>query len=454
MSFIGTIEKSGAIPVQDFSFRTGKRKGKISVGRRAVRYGVRITDREDDPGQLGHWVIDEDVIGDFLDGVGWPHQKPPQKEAGQIDRENGAWMGAWPAVLTQAPPPQARGKTSSGPLPSNAAYKARPLFQHPSIGLKDDTRFIELEVIPAIPDLKKGTKGIVLNLTHEDKQVAVFMPITSDKLIAHWLNGPNDQSSTVYDIGPNGEIDPNRNARIDTTWKVRQWIEPCAGATSTGLTSAKFGVAINGMASPKGPGYIFTTFPGMDALFSYLMFGPLRTATLRHKFGDRSVDGPLVAGALDTKSYFTGGNEPYDGPLRFIEEPYPEVNDSIHPYEVFRKMDFRVKHPFCNKMLPGVWKEYVRIPITETPPCTPTKNHDTISGGDGNPSRLYDHSSNMLYMGKFQGNGEVWQPRVGVNRGAPSLSTAEKSKRDRASKSVSVVTGRKENDARLVRPQF
>ncbi len=463
MTGIGTIEKVGVIPVQDFSFRTGKRRGKVDVGQRAVRYGVRITDREDEKGQLGHFVIDPDVIGDFLDGVGWPATEPPRVEAGQIKRENGAWMGAWPAVLTSIPQPINPKAISSNPLlgPSTV-YKVRPLFEHPKIGLKGDLRFVELEVIPALPDLKKGTKGIVLNLTHEDKQVPVFMPINSDKLIAHWLNSPNDQSTTVFDINRDGIPDPDRNARIDTTWQVREWTEPCQKAPviipPTGKTgvkprkprkppalqsSAKYGVAINAKRSHEGPGYFFATYPGMDALFSFLMNGPLRPATLRHKLADRPTDGPLVAGALDTNAYFTGGNEPYDGPLRFIEQPYPEVNDGVHPYEVFRHMDFRVKHGFRCRNIEGVWKEFVRLPVTETPPCTPTKQLDTILSGDKDfVQRTYDRASNLVYMGKVQANGLIWQPRSGVLRGPPSVSAASRSRAVKLSSSERIVIRR------------
>ncbi len=458
MTGIATIEKAGVIPVQDFSFRTGRRKGKVDLGQRAVRYGVRIVDREDDQGQLGHFVVDPDVIGDFLDGVGWPASEPPRTEAGQIQRENGAWMGAWPAVLTSIPQPINPKATSSNPLLGPpTVYKARPLFEHPKIGLKSDLRFIELEVIPALPNLKKGTKGIVLNLTHEDKQVPVFMPINSDKLIAHWLNSPNDQSTTVFDIDRNGQPDPDRNARIDTTWQVREWTEPCQKAPvilpgKTGVkprkppaltSSASYGVAINAKRSEGGPGYFFATYPGMDALFSFLMNGPLRPATLLHQLADRPTDGPMVAGALDTNSYFTGGNQPFDGPLKFIEKPYPVVNDGVHPYEVFRHMEFKEMHGFRCRNLPGVWKEFVRLPVTETPPCTPTKMLDTTSSGDGNlAQRTYDRASNLVYMGKVQANGMIWQPRSGVLRGPPMASAALRSRAVKLSASETIITRR------------
>lgn len=264
-------------------------------------------------------------------------------------------------------------------------------------------------------DLPQGLWGIAASTTNHGLKDKIGV-ISGGPLVAHWRgNRPPSYSRHVFDISGDS-LDSIRHAGLHTAWEVRKWVLPCQqGVTSSTPGLTRYAIALNGKASADNTGHLFATFYSEDAHLSYSMDGPLRPATRLHEHG--YGDSPIRAGAIDTKAYFTGGNYPYDGPLDFIEEPYPEVKDGITPYRVWRKFDFKEPHLFRCGPRKGKWKEYVRLPISETPPCTPTKKYSEDS--NGNPTRTFQAVPMLVTHQKVMSQGIYFQPRANIQRGRP-----------------------------------
>lgn len=284
----------------------------------------------------------------------------------------------------------------------------------------------------------RGVDAIVVATTEHGRHERMAFFAGAQPLIAHHRgNGPPQYSRHVFDIRSDSP-DPERHAGLHSIFHVREWVAPCAGATTAG--GKEFTIAIVGNASPDGTGLQHVTYGNVDALFSFLASGPLRYATPKHTLS-MTNDGPIRSGAIDLNAYFTDGSagpakpgsgktgtkppkpEPYDAPLHFRKELYPKVMDSVHPYEVKLHYDPDMAHPFRCGPRKGMWRWFVRIPVAETPPCRPTQKdstaYDVGNDDSGNPRRLFPVDQRVFSTLKSQSPGIYFQPRHGINHGKP-----------------------------------
>ena len=264
-------------------------------------------------------------------------------------------------------------------------------------------------------ELPLGLWGIAAATTNHGPRDKIGV-ISGGPLVAHWRgNQPPTHSRHVFDI-QGSNLDPKRHAGLHSVFEVRKWDFPCqAMGTSSVAFQDLYAIALNGRTSADGTGNLFTTFPDFDAHLSHNMNGPLRPATKKHRFAVTS-DGPIHAGAIDTNAYYTGGREPWDGPMEFIEDQYPIVKEGVTPYKVYLKFDTSADHSFrCGNKL-GVWKWYVKLPVSETPPCDATKDYSTVDS-NSNPLRTYAESTRLVLHQKAISTGIYMQPRSNILSG-------------------------------------
>ncbi len=314
----------------------------------------------------------------------WKHDHTIQKAP------RGAW-GSWSFAM---------------PYVTKVGALARPLQLHS----KEDDDF-EDDIVFTVNtyggQMPQGITGIAASTTNHGPKDKIGV-VSGGPLVAHWRgNNPPSYSRHVFDI--NGDrLDPIRHAGLHTAWEVRRWQIPCSKYAQKDI----YAIALNGKASKDGTGHLFSTFPDFDAHLSYSMSGPLRPATKKHELAV-SGDGPIHAGAIDTNAYFTSGRVPFDAPLHFKEEPYPVVKDGVTPYEVHLKYDANLKHPFRCGQKPGMWRWYVKLPVSETPPCDSTKDYSTTDAND-NPRRTYAEDSRLVLHKKAISTGIYFQPRSNI----------------------------------------
>lgn len=277
-----------------------------------------------------------------------------------------------------------------------------------------------------------GADVIVMSTTkHGAHEKIAFFGGSNAPIISHHRGGnPPVFSTLIHDINQNNALDQIRKAGFHTFTQVREWVPPCS-VTSSGIT--EFTVAIVGNASPDGTGYQHVTYGNVDALHSFLASGPLRYSTPKHTVSVTG-DGPIRSGAIDLNALYCDGTTGtasngalihYDAPLDFHKEIYPEVMNSIHPYEVHLHYDDTKKHPNICGPRDGLWRWFVRIPICETPPCNPTKEdpgaYDAGLDTTGNPRRLFPADQRVFSSKKTQTPGIYFQSRPGINQGKPEV---------------------------------
>lgn len=223
MPRFATVEHLGYLPLQDHYFR----KKRIPLKRRDAVMAGRLTDLEDEAGQLGTRIADPDAAGDLIGGFNWPVDDNGKARSSQNVRETSAWAFAWPAVLTGMGQ-QKQGKTSSNPRKGSAqGPRARPLDEQ----FRVDNRFEEISVQLACdePDITVGSRGIVLAATIEHRQVALFFPMVSASgvLLAPNFAGIGATGSHVFDEFVDGKPDPKRAARLQTMMRVLRLRKGC-----------------------------------------------------------------------------------------------------------------------------------------------------------------------------------------------------------------------------------
>ena len=265
-------------------------------------------------------------------------------------------------------------------------------------------------------ELPEKTLAFVSATTEHGNQQPIAS-LSGGPLVADW-RGPRSprMSRHLFDINTPGELDPLRHAGLHTIFKVQEWVPPCSTNTSSSSNWQKqFSIAITANLSPDGTGYWRATFGPVDGLFSHLVSGAFKPSFKEKHLLSVTGDGDIVAGGISTNAYFVGSTNPFTAPLRFWEEPYPVVQDGMTPYEVFRKYDANLQHPFYCGQKPGMWREYVNLPIGETPPCTPTKDYSTVDANE-NPRRTF--MSSALFTNKHLiSQGIRFQPRVNLTAG-------------------------------------
>lgn len=279
-------------------------------------------------------------------------------------------------------------------------------------------------------------------------------------------SSPDDFSSLWFDVDPDDHLARERKARTSTAFEVRKYVQPCgrpSGVTSSGsggayaaafaAWQAAYSAAVaSGQTPPPPPdvpappaegddtppagepaddyaiawqlgstprdvgGYGFATFRNMDVHASFLRSGPFIHSSSKHKLASPG-DAELRSMSLHTNAYYWDGielgDDSRDGPFRFSPEPWPHPRTGEIPYLVERRFHPEPDHAFHCGPRKGYWEEFVRLPVTETPPCTPTKDFGALDA-DGNKARTYADAPRLFYGGKQQSQGIYFQPRPGL----------------------------------------
>lgn len=309
-----------------------------------------------------------------------------------------------------------RGAYGSWSFAIPAEYRGndewQPLSKHDEVDV--DFRKEKIHVVG--PQPKVGDQAIVVSTTgHGTHEKMAFIVQggsgSGADLISHW--NPNNApklSSIVADIDGD-KVDPLRRAGLDTLVRVRKWQPFC----NKYAAPDQYGLFITGNASPEGQGFIPVTFGDIDAHFSHMASGPLIPSFDKKHDLYQTSDGFGVMGAVSTKAIYRGSSMPFAAPLAFEEDFYPVVQNGTSPYEVHRQYDQTSSHDtICGKK-EGVWREFVLLPVKETPECEATKDR-TSSDFKNNPKRTYADSK-VVVEKKVQSTGMVFKPRAKSHEG-------------------------------------
>lgn len=304
-----------------------------------------------------------------------------------------------------------RGAWGSWSFALPARHLGKDVFQPLETHDTPDPDFEELPVfVLGGQKVPEGADAVVFATAgHGAHEKVALVAGVAGPLIAHWRgNTPPDYSTHVFDIRGNSK-DPDRHAGLDTVFEVRKWVPPCSGNTTSSGTQ-EYTVALNGRASPEGQGFLHVSFGDTDGLFSFMANGPLVPSFYAKHGLAHTGDAWMSAGAISTNAYYRGSKMPFTAPLAFEEELYPPVLNGDIPYEVHRQYDGSISHPFLCGDKQGQWREFVKLPIGETPPCTPTKDYSAVDA-NSNPRRSYAEGSRTFVTKKIQSTGLYFQPR-------------------------------------------
>lgn len=325
-----------------------------------------------------------------------------QAENSPIIAPRGAY-GGW----TNCMPAYHQGTNEWQPVEEQAQFKADVDFKKLSMNA----------VINYGIEFPKATLAFVSATTKHGAHEPIAI-VGGGPLVAHWRGTqPPLYSRHLYDIDANGRLDPERHAGLHSLAKVQKWD---VGVGSAVPGPPKFSIALNGGYGADGVGGMLRVSFGQgndDAVYSFLMSGPfIPSFPQKHLIGVTS-DGNMDAGAISTNAYFRGSAMPFTAPIRFEEEPYPTVLNGEIPYEVHKYYDASMDHPFFHGTRLGMWRDFVKLPIGETPPCEPTKNYSAIDA-NGNPARTFMPSSVFLIQSKPLISTSIYfQQRVNLQKG-------------------------------------
>lgn len=264
---------------------------------------------------------------------------------------------------------------------------------------------------------------IVLATTkHGDRRKLAFRSGNNPLLIAdHRSQVAPDLSSIVHD-GKGNSHDTVRKAGLHTFWEVRKFAVPgsmggsyqdWAQGTASGPPQGPDTYTITwvgDVSSDNQTGFCHVGFGDRDGLFSQLMAGPLCPSFKEKHWLSQTTDGPIISGGLSTNSYFVGSGMPFTAPLEFQEKPYPNPADSTYEYKVHLHYDANMKHFHKLGDRQGMWRWFTRIPLGETPKCSPTKDYSTTDV-NGNPRRSFAEDSRGTMHKKLISPGLIFSPR-------------------------------------------
>lgn len=283
-----------------------------------------------------------------------------------------------------------------------------------------DVDFKKEDIFVVGPKPKNGDAAIVVSTTGHGTHTKIAFLVQGGSggqadLIAHWEpNNPPSLSSVVSDIDGDS-ASPSRRANLDTILRVRKTTGHCAKYR----TEPGHMLMLTGNASPSGngAGFLPVTFGDADGLFSHMASGPfIPSFSAIHTLAIGDV--PITAGAITTKAYFRGSKMPFVGPLAFEEDFfYPTVQNGTEAYEVHRKLDPNKKHPFKCEERKGEWREYVLLPLKETPPCSTTKDY-AATDANSNVRRTFA-PSRVVIQKQVQSTGLYFKPRADIQAGRP-----------------------------------
>lgn len=279
--------------------------------------------------------------------------------------------------------------------------------------------FLNLSYEPLDIEEAGPNDWIVLSTTkHGDRRKLAFRNGVGSGIVLiadHRGNNPPALSTFVHD-GRGDSYDPDRKAGLDTAWEVRHWAPLQMGNTSSGQNTDGYSIAWVGDASPDGKGFCRIGYGDRDGLFAGSMGGPFVPSVHQKHELSRTPDGPIISGAISTKGYFRGSDNPFSAPLDFEERPYPDPMDSDFEYKVFLWYDANKMHWHPTGQKRGLWRWFTRVPIGETPKCSPTKDYSTTDAND-NPRRTFAEDSRAFIPKKVISTGTYMMPRVNLVRG-------------------------------------
>lgn len=330
----------------------------------------------------------------------WEHSK-----TGQLAPRGawGSWSFALPARRVGTAPPISPG------LPSSGVFQ--PLGTRATVD--DDFEKLPVFVLGG-QKVPLGADAVVFATAgHGTHDKVALVAGVAGPLIAHWRGQtPPEFSTHVHDI-TGQSVDQVRHAGLDTIFEVRKWAAPCSGSSTS--SAQEYTIALNGRASPEGKGFLHVSFGDHDALFSFMASGPF-IPSFHAKHGlVHTGDAPLSAGAISTLAYYRGSKMPFTAPLAFEEELYPPVLNGEIPYEVHRRYDGSITHPFTCGDRQGQWREYVKLPVGETPPCEATKDHTALDA-NSNVARTFA-PSRVFFTKTVQVAGIYFTPRPNILKG-------------------------------------
>lgn len=285
----------------------------------------------------------------------------------------------------------------------------RPLAD---IGISDKDYVYQHPTIYGVTNVPIGAVALVTATTGHGTRKLVGVLASAgggqSPIVSDWRSiKPPDYSTHISDMS-GATIDPDRHAGFHTFTKIQRWVDPCAKYAAK---DNRYVVALNGDTAADKVGLLYTTFAGADALMSYQGGGPLRPSTSVHEVG-LTPDASIRQGAIDCEALYTFGTPGFDMPLPF--EEHTEGRPVYNGFEVRVKLwrNTKVKHQaLCGKK-PNRWDLHTRIPVTETPLCTPTKvpNKDST----GTPARTYPVANAVYNPGFTMNQGTVFVPRPGI----------------------------------------
>lgn len=330
----------------------------------------------------------------------WKHS-----QTGQL-APRGAW-GSWSFALP-ARKVDAALAISPG-LPINQIFQ--PLGTHSTVD--DDFEKLPVHVLGG-QKVPVGADAVVFATAgHGTHDKVALVAGVSGPLIAHWRGQtPPEFSTHVHDI-TGKSVDQVRHAGLDTIFEVRKWAAPCSGTSTS--SAQEYTIALNGRASPEGKGFLHVSFGDHDALFSFMASGPLIPSFHKKHGLVHTGDAPLSAGAISTLAYYRGSKMPFTAPLAFEEELYPPVLNGEIPYEVHRQYDGSITHAFLCGPRQGQWREFVKLPLGETPPCEATKDHTALDA-NSNVQRTFA-PSRVFFTKTVQVAGIYFTPRPNILNG-------------------------------------
>lgn len=329
------------------------------------------------------------------------------------------------ASVPVVPPPPSGPITPGGPpAPTSGAGPGAPppppgKFLPLSVPGVLDADYEPLDIEEAGPE----DWIILATVKHGDRRKLAFRPPNpiGFRLCAdHRSDVAPDLSSIVHDGRPVKSLDDVRKAGLHTAWEVREWNAPGSqtnpyvgkyapppGGWKIGDKPERYSIAWVADAAPDWTGFARVGFGEKDGLFSHMQGGPFTTSVKQKHWLATTNDGDILAGALSTNSFFRGSDNPYSAPLDFEEKPYPNPMDSTYEYKVFLWYDHNKKHPFVAGTQPGMWRWFTRVPIGETPKCSPTKDDDykktssQQAAATDNPKRSFAEDSRGIMHKKL-----------------------------------------------------
>jgi hypothetical protein len=288
--------------------------------------------------------------------------------------------------------------------------------------------FLAVDYEPLVIEEASPKDWIVLaTVKHGDRRKLAFRSGNDPLLIAdHRSLVAPDLSSIVHD-GLGLTHDPIRKAGLHTAWEVREYVIPGTQASSwqqyqQGTVSGPppgqplYALSWVGDTAPDQTGLCNIGFGDRTGLFSHAIAGPFKPSFKEKHWLAETHDGSEITGALSTTAYFAGSGMPFTAPVEFQEQYYQNPADSTYEYKVFLWYDKKSQHAHPLGPREGLWRWFTRIPIGETPKCSPTKDYSTTDV-NSNPRRTFAEDSRAIMHKKLISPGLYFSPRPNLMRG-------------------------------------